>query len=143
MGFHHTLWLHDRGQKTRYCDKVKKETMITDVAISGDKRVCDKEREKIEKFSLPKDETARLWQMKKVVVIPIVVGAFRNYNSKFWEVSWKPWKWDQNWTFSEISIVRSSWNNKKGTIFLSTQERILLWYLWHLVDICSHSKNQR
>ena len=63
-------------------DKVKKETMNTDVAISGDKRVCDKEREKIEKYSLLKDEISRLWQMKKVVVIPIVVGAFRNYNSK-------------------------------------------------------------
>ena len=30
-------------------DKVKKETMITDVAILGDTRVCNKEREKIEK----------------------------------------------------------------------------------------------
>ena len=56
-------------------DKVKKETMITDMAISGDTRVCDKEQEKIEKYSLLKDEIARLWQMKKDVVIPIVVGA--------------------------------------------------------------------
>ena len=30
-------------------DKVKKETMIIDVAIPGDTTVCDKEREKIEK----------------------------------------------------------------------------------------------
>ena len=42
-------------------DKVKKETMIIDVAIPGDtRRVCDKEREKIEKYSLLKDEMARL-----------------------------------------------------------------------------------
>ena len=30
-------------------DKVKKETMIIDVAIPGDTRACDREREKIEK----------------------------------------------------------------------------------------------
>ena len=55
--------------------KVKKEAMIIDVAIPGDTRVCDKEQEKIEKYSLVKDIIARLWQMKKVIVIPIVVGA--------------------------------------------------------------------
>ena len=64
-------------------DKVKKETMIIDVAIPGDTRVCDKEREKIEKYSLLKGEIARLWQMKKVVVIPIVVGALGTINTKF------------------------------------------------------------
>ena len=52
------------------------------MAIPGDTRVCDKDREKIEKYNLLKDKTARLWQMKKVVVIPIVVGAIRNYNNK-------------------------------------------------------------
>ena len=35
--------------------KVKKETMIIDVAIPGDTRACDKEKEKIEKYSLLKD----------------------------------------------------------------------------------------
>ena len=55
-------------------DKVNKETMIIDVAIPADTRVCHKEREKIEKYSLLKDEIATLWQIKKVVVIPIVVG---------------------------------------------------------------------
>ena len=42
-------------------DTIKKETMILDVARRGDTRVCDKEREKIEKYSLLKDEIARLW----------------------------------------------------------------------------------
>ena len=49
----------------------------------------------------------------------------------------------QNWACSEISIVRNSWNNKNGTILLSTQERILHWDLWHLIDACCHGKNQR
>ena len=63
--------------------KAKKETMIIDVAIRGDTRVCDKEQEKIEKYSLVKDKIARLWQMKKVVLIPIVVGALGTITTKF------------------------------------------------------------
>ena len=55
--------------------------MIIDVAIPGDTRVCDKEREKIEKYSLLKDEIARLWQMKKVVVI--VLGTLETITAKF------------------------------------------------------------
>ena len=57
--------------------------MITDVAILGDTRVCDKEREKIEKYSLLKEETARLWQNKKVIVIPIVIGALVTITTTF------------------------------------------------------------
>ena len=64
-------------------DKVKKETMIIDVAIPGDTTVCDKEQEKIKKHSLLKDKIARLWQMKKVVVIPIVVGGLGTITTKF------------------------------------------------------------
>ena len=45
--------------------KLKKYTMILDVAIPGDTRVSGKELEKIEKYSLLKDEIARLWQVKK------------------------------------------------------------------------------
>ena len=56
-------------------DKIKKEDMIIDVGIPGDTRVYDKEQEKIEKYSLLKDEIARLQQMQKVVLIPIAVGA--------------------------------------------------------------------
>ena len=52
-----------------------------DIAKTGDTRVCDKEQEKIEKYNLLKDETARLWQMKKVTVIPIVVGALRTIST--------------------------------------------------------------
>ena len=53
------------------------------MAIPGDTRVCDKEQEKIERYSLLKDKIARLWQMKKVVVIPIVVGALGTITTKF------------------------------------------------------------
>ena len=72
-----------RGPDIVVVDNVKKEAMIIGVAIPGYTRVCDKEREKIEKYRLLKDEIARLWQMKKVVVIPIVVGALGTITTKF------------------------------------------------------------
>ena len=64
-------------------DKVKKEAMIIDMAISGDTRVYDKEQEKIKKHSVLKEEIARLWQTKKVVVIPIAVGTLGPIRTKF------------------------------------------------------------
>ena len=66
-------------------DKVKKETMVIDVAIPGDTRVFDKEQEKIVKYSWLKYEIASLWHMKKVVEIPIVVGALVTIPTKFEE----------------------------------------------------------
>ena len=64
-------------------DKVKKETMIIDMAKPGDRRVCNKVWEKIEIYSLLKDKIARLWQMKKVVVIPVVVGELGTITAMF------------------------------------------------------------
>ena len=72
-----------RRPDTVVVDKVKKETMIIDVAIPGDTRICDKERQNIEKYSLLKNKIARSWQMKNIVVIPIAVGALRTVTTKF------------------------------------------------------------
>ena len=63
-------------------DKVKKETMIIDVAIPGDTRICDKEREKIKKYSLLKDKIVRLWQNEKGCCDSYCGSNIRNYNNK-------------------------------------------------------------
>ena len=57
--------------------------MIIDVTIPGDTRVCDKERENIQKYSLLKDEIARLWRMKKDFVIAIVIGGLGTITTTF------------------------------------------------------------
>ena len=57
-------------------DKENKLTKIIDVAISGDARVLEKEREKIDKYQPLHDEIARLWSMRKVEIISVGVGAF-------------------------------------------------------------------
>ena len=58
-----------------FLDKKEREVVIIDVAIPGDDRVKDKELEKVEKYQLLKDEIAKVWQMRKVIVVPVVTGA--------------------------------------------------------------------
>ena len=52
-----------------------KECKIIDVAVPWDSRVRAKEREKIEKYLNLKREIATMWGMKKVTVIPVVIGS--------------------------------------------------------------------
>ena len=56
-------------------DKKAKSCVIIDVPISGDCRILEKEIEKIEKYQNLKREQKRLWSLKKVEVVPVVVGA--------------------------------------------------------------------
>ena len=54
-------------------DKRTTEVKIIDIAILGDKRVKDKEMKKERKML--KEEVKRLWKMKSVTVLPVVIGA--------------------------------------------------------------------
>ena len=56
-------------------DKKGKSCIIIDIAVPGDCRVCEKEIEKIEKYQNLKRELKMLWSLKKVEVVPVVVGA--------------------------------------------------------------------
>ena len=63
--------------------KRTKDVRIIDIAIPGDKRVKDKEIEKLEKYQMLKDEVRRLWKMKTVTVLPIVIGALGAVSQRF------------------------------------------------------------
>ena len=65
-----------------FIDKKEKCCKIIDIAIPGDSRVNEKEREKMEKYQLLKDELVRLWDLKKVNVIPVVIAALGLVSSK-------------------------------------------------------------
>uniref|UniRef100_A0A1X7STH9 Uncharacterized protein n=1 Tax=Amphimedon queenslandica TaxID=400682 RepID=A0A1X7STH9_AMPQE len=54
--------------------KWRKRCMIIDVAVPSDTRVEGKEDEKGKKYQELRQEIVKLWGMKKVEVIPIVVG---------------------------------------------------------------------
>ena len=68
-----------------FIDKKEREVVIINVAIPGDDRVKDKELEKVEKYQLLKDEIAKVWRMRKVIVIPVVIGALGAVSVNFKE----------------------------------------------------------
>ena len=74
MGLHKC----DRKIEARRPDIVfnkMREVVIIDVAIPGDDRVKENELEKVEKYQLLKDEIAKVWHIRKVIVVPVVIGA--------------------------------------------------------------------
>ena len=56
-------------------DKVQQKCLIIDVACPGDNRIAEKEEEKLQRYDLLKREIKRLWHMKSIDIIPIIVGA--------------------------------------------------------------------
>ena len=64
-------------------DKKEKSCIIVDVAVPADVRVHEKEREKVEKYQDLRRETGRLWQLRKVHVVPVVVGALGSVTKEF------------------------------------------------------------
>ena len=55
-------------------DKKSKKAWIIDIAIPGDTRVNSKEEEKIERYGELAREVKKLWKLKGVKVVPIVIG---------------------------------------------------------------------
>ena len=64
-------------------DRKVKSCVIIDVAVPGDPRIREKEIEKIEKYQILKRELKRFWSLKKVEVVPVVVGALGCINKNF------------------------------------------------------------
>ena len=58
-----------------FVDKRANEAKMIDIVIPGDAGVKDKELEKIEKYQLLREEIGKMWKLKKVTVVPIVIGA--------------------------------------------------------------------
>ena len=56
-------------------NKKAKSCVIIDIAIPGDCRIHEKKSKKIEKYQNLKKELKRLWSLKKVEVVPVVVVA--------------------------------------------------------------------
>ena len=55
--------------------KNEKECLIIDKAVPGDSRVKANEQEKVEKYQDFKTEIANMGNMKRVTIIPVVVGS--------------------------------------------------------------------
>ena len=56
-------------------DKKERKGIIIDIAVPADVRVGEKERKKVENYRDLKREIGRLWRLKIVEVVPVVIGA--------------------------------------------------------------------
>ena len=63
----------------------KKEhvAMIIDIAVPADEDVDRKEKEKVDKYQDLKREIKRLWKLKKVEVVPVVIGSLGSVTKGF------------------------------------------------------------
>ena len=55
-------------------DKKERKWIIIDIAKPTDVKVGEKEREKMEKYQDLEGEIGRLWKLKMVEVVPVVIG---------------------------------------------------------------------
>ena len=58
-------------------NKNERSCATIDIAISGDIRISRKEKEKIERYQELKKEIKRIWNIRTIKVIPVIVGAIR------------------------------------------------------------------
>ena len=63
--------------------KKEKKCLIVVVAVPGNCRSNEKEKEKIDKYQDLRREVSRLWQQKKVHVVPIVIGVLGSISKNF------------------------------------------------------------
>ena len=57
-------------------DKIERTCLIIDVACRFDIQVKDQEKEKIENYQDLKQELKWIWKLRRVTVVPIIIGAF-------------------------------------------------------------------
>ena len=64
-------------------EKKEWKGIIIDIAVAADVRVGEKEREKLEKYQDLKREIGRLWRLKMVDVVLVVIGALGRISKEF------------------------------------------------------------
>ena len=60
-------------------DKKEQKGIIIDIAVPADLRVGKKERKKVEKHQCLKREIGRLWRLKMIELVPVVMGGLQSY----------------------------------------------------------------
>ena len=64
-------------------DKKERKGITIDIAVPADVRVGEKERGKVEKHQDLKREFGRLWRLKMVEVVPVVIRALGSVTKEF------------------------------------------------------------
>ena len=64
-------------------DTKERKGIIIDIAVPADVRVREKEREKVKKHKGLKREIGRLWRIKILEVVPVLIGANGSVTKEF------------------------------------------------------------
>ena len=64
-----------RRPDTVIINKLDRTCIIVDIAVCGDSRICHKEKEKVENYQDLTREIKRIWNLRNVIVVPVIVGA--------------------------------------------------------------------
>ena len=64
-------------------EKKKRKGIIIDTAVTADVRAGEKEKEKEEKYQDLKREIGRLWGLRMIEVVPVVIGALGSVKKEF------------------------------------------------------------
>ena len=83
MNIHYDTIIVERKQANVIVNKMEKTAIIIDASIPGDKRINNKEREKIKKYQNLKREVQRPWNLKKIDVIPVALLALGSVTMNF------------------------------------------------------------
>ena len=62
--------------------KKKWKGIIIGIAVPADVRVAEKEMEKVEKYQDLKREIGRLWKLKMIEVVPVVIGTLGSVHQR-------------------------------------------------------------
>ena len=64
-------------------DKKEQKGIITDIAVPADVRVEENEQEKVEKYQHLKREIRRLWKLRNVKIVPVMIGTLGSVSAEF------------------------------------------------------------
>ena len=103
--------------------KKEREAVIIDVAIPGDDRLRDKQLEKLEKYQLLKDEIAKVLRMRKVIVVPVVIGALGTVSVSFKEYMKRIGVNVRLESYPENSTIGDSKDTKKSIVLVRRKKR--------------------
>ena len=73
---------HSKEPDITVVHKNETRCAIIDIAVPGDIRVIKKEKEKVERYQELKREIRKMWNIKSIRVIPVVVGALDTTSKK-------------------------------------------------------------
>ena len=63
-------------------DKINKTVSLIEVAVPNDYNICNKPLQKIRAYTNLSGEIKALWNLNKVQIIPVIVGAMRTFYKK-------------------------------------------------------------